>query len=86
MGGNKISLINTSYYFHIMANKGEEGSPGENKGSKDVKFKGKGREAEHETYKQRELQREKPEHSEGQIAKGADKIRTGLTIGGCLFL
>lgn len=66
-----------------MANKGEEGGPGESKGGKDVKFKGKEREAERETYKQRELQREKPEHREGQVAKGADERDTGLTAGGC---
>lgn len=44
-------------YFHFVANKGKKskGSPGENQGDKNVKFKGKLREAEHETYKQREM-------------------------------
>lgn len=45
--------------------KKEKGSPAENKGEKDVKFKGKSKEAEHEIWKQRETQMEKPEHSKG---------------------
>lgn len=54
MGGNKNNAINASHYFHIMASAGQKGSSGGNKGDKDVKIKGKLREAEHETYKQRE--------------------------------
>lgn len=46
-GRRQNSSIHVSYYFHIMAKKGT-GSPAENKGDKDVKFKGKSKEAEHE--------------------------------------
>lgn len=49
MGGNKNNAINASHYFHIMANTGQKGSSGGNKGDRDVKFKGKPREAELET-------------------------------------
>lgn len=37
----------------------------ENKVNKDVKFKRKSGEAEHETYRQKEIWTEKPEHGEG---------------------
>lgn len=46
-GRRQNSSMHVSYYFHIMAKK-EKGSPAENKGDKDVKFKGKSKEAEHE--------------------------------------
>lgn len=48
-------------YVQIMANKGERGSPGENIGDKDVKFKGK-LSVKH-THKKGYL--EKPERIEG---------------------
>lgn len=47
-GRRQNSSIHAFYYFHIIANKGEKGSPVENKGDKDDKFKGKSKEAEHE--------------------------------------
>lgn len=72
-----------------MASKGEGGHVLENKVNKGVKFKRKfnrkSGEVECETYKQKEIWTEKPEHGEGIIQSSQAKGQrdTGQRPGGC---